>query len=90
LEAESIAVHEEVNMKETAVNPIGTLKKWHGHWHLAVRQRDQPKKWTQGNGGSQMKLAATCRGMTHRAIPTWCKRYGCQGQGQENVERGIT
>jgi hypothetical protein len=27
----------------------------------------QPKKQTQGNGGSQKKMAATCRGTTHLA-----------------------
>jgi hypothetical protein len=44
LEAESITVHEEVPKKKAAVNPIGTLKKRHGDWHLAVRQHGQPKK----------------------------------------------
>jgi hypothetical protein len=61
-------MHEEVPKKEATVNPIRTLKKRHADRHLPIGRLGQPKKWTQDNGGSQKKLAATCRGTTHCAI----------------------
>jgi hypothetical protein len=83
LEVESIAVHEEFPKEEATVETFGALKKRHRDRHLAVRGCGQPKERTQGNGGSQKKLIATCRGITHHAIPAWRK-----GQGQESVARG--
>jgi hypothetical protein len=64
---ESVVVHEEVPKEEAAVEMIRALKDWPVDWHPAVRCRSKSKKWTQGNGVSWKKLAAACRGMTHRA-----------------------
>jgi hypothetical protein len=50
----------------------------HEDRHLAVRR-------AQGNGGSQKKLAAVCRGMTRRAIPAWRKGYCRLGQDKYNA-----
>jgi hypothetical protein len=41
------------------------MKKWQGDQHLAIKCHSQPKKWIQGNGGSQQKLAATHKRMIH-------------------------
>jgi hypothetical protein len=57
------------------VKTFGALKKQHGDQHLAVRCCWKPKKRTQGNGGTYKKLTAACRGLTHRAIPAWCKGH---------------
>jgi hypothetical protein len=75
--------HEEVPKEDAAVETSGALKKWHRERHLAVRRHGQPKKQTPGYGGSWKKLAATCRGMTHHAIPA---RY--KGQGKDSVAQG--
>jgi hypothetical protein len=69
-ELKSVAVHEEVPKEEIAVNTFGTLKKWYGDRHLAVRRRRKSKKRTQGNGGSPMKLAVAFRGVANCGIPT--------------------
>jgi hypothetical protein len=76
-------VHGEVRKEEVAVKYVRALKKRHGDRNLAVGRHRLQKKRTQGDGGSQKKLAATCRVMTRRAIPAWR-----QGQGQDNAARG--
>jgi hypothetical protein len=58
------AVHEEIPKEEATVKSLGALKKWHGDRHLAVGCHKKLKRRTQGNSGSQKKLAATRRGMT--------------------------
>jgi hypothetical protein len=83
LEVEFEAEHEEVHKEEATVKPVRALKKWHGDWNLAIRHCQKPKKRAHGNVGYRKKLAASCRGMTHRAIPVQHK-----GQGQDNVARG--
>jgi hypothetical protein len=59
LEVESKAEHDEVPKEEAAVETFGASKKRHRDRHLAIRCRSQPKKRTQGNGGSWKKLATT-------------------------------
>jgi hypothetical protein len=48
----------------------------------------QPKKLPQGNVGSQKKVVATCRGMTHCAIPARCKGHCCEGHVREKAVPG--
>jgi hypothetical protein len=60
-ETESKLEHQEVPKEETAVETARTLKKRHGDQHLAIGRRQQLKKRTQGDGGSQKKLAAARR-----------------------------
>jgi hypothetical protein len=57
-EMKSELVHEEVPKEEVMMTIVTALNKWYRDRHLAVRCHGQPKKWTQGNGGSQKKLAA--------------------------------
>jgi hypothetical protein len=45
----------DTNSEETV--RVGTLEDQRGDWHVAVGHRRQPKKWTQGDGGSRKKLA---------------------------------
>jgi hypothetical protein len=56
-ETESKADHEDVPKEEAVVETFGAPKKWYGDWHLPIRCHSQLKKWTQGNGVSQKKLA---------------------------------
>jgi hypothetical protein len=88
LEVGSVAVHEEAPKEDAALKPIGALKKRHGDRNLAVRPCGQPKKWTQGNGGSRKELVAACRGIARRAIPARRKGHVRQGYGQDSVARG--
>jgi hypothetical protein len=76
-EIKSVAVHEEVPKEQVAVKTVRAPKKRHGDRHIAVRRRDQPKKRTQGNGGSQKKLVSACTGMTRCAIPAQRKDHCC-------------
>jgi hypothetical protein len=69
------AAHPEVPNEEAAVETIGALK----DRHLTVERRRQPKKWTQIDGGSRKKLAATRRRMTRRAILASRKGHCHQG-----------
>jgi hypothetical protein len=61
---ESELEHEEVHKEEAVVKIVTAPKKPYRDQPLALKRHSQPKKRTQGNGGSQKKLAATCRGMT--------------------------
>jgi hypothetical protein len=61
------------------VETIGALKDWYGDWHLAVGRCQQPKKWTQGDNGSQQKLAATHRCMTRHAWTAQHKELSHKG-----------
>jgi hypothetical protein len=70
------------------VKIVRALKKQHRGWHLAVRHRCQPKKWTQSDGGSWKKLAAAHRRMICHAIPAWRKGHSHQGQGRDSVAKG--
>jgi hypothetical protein len=88
LQIESEAEHEEVPKQEAAVKPVRALKKWHGDQNLALGSHQKLKKRTQGSGGSQKKIYATCTGMTNHAGVAGCKRHGHQGQGQNNVVQG--
>jgi hypothetical protein len=84
----SQAEHEEVPKIEAAVETFGALKERLRDQHLAVRCCGQLKKWTQGNCGSQKKLAATCRGMTGHAGVVRRKGHSCQGPGKDSVVQG--
>jgi hypothetical protein len=86
VETESVAVHEEVPTKEAEVKTVRALKKRYGDQHLAVGHCQQLKKWTQGNGGSQKKLAMARGGMT-RAIPVPRNGHGHQGPNRDNAAR---
>jgi hypothetical protein len=54
---------------------------------LAVGRRWQPKKRTQGDGGSRKKLAAAPRRMTRSAVPAWRKGRGHTGPTVEKRRR---
>jgi hypothetical protein len=86
-EKESVAVHEEIPKEEAIVERFGAWKQ-HRNRHLAIRRRGRLKKQIQGNGGSWKKLASTCRGMIHHAIPARHKGHGHQGPGRDSVARG--
>jgi hypothetical protein len=59
VEMKALVVHQEVPNEEAEAETVGALEDRYGDWHLAVGCRQQPKKWTQDNGGSWQKLAAT-------------------------------
>jgi hypothetical protein len=69
-----IEEHQEIPKRETAVMLVGEPRKWHGICNLAAGHRHKRKKRTQGNSGSNRKLAAACRRVSHCAIVAWQKR----------------
>jgi hypothetical protein len=75
---------------EATVETIGALEESYGDLHLAIGCRQQLKKWTQSNGGSQQKLVASRRLLTHCAIPELCMGRGRRGPGKTlgNMIRG--
>jgi hypothetical protein len=75
---EPVSEHEGVPNEEAAVETFEALKKRLGDRNIALGCRGKPKKRTQGNGGSRMKLVAALRGRKGK-----CR----QGQGQDNVAR---
>jgi hypothetical protein len=74
--------HEEVPKEESAVENLELQRSGMGT-SIAVGCHRELKKLTQSNGGSQKKLVASCRHITHRAIPAWRKRHCCQRQGKD-------
>jgi hypothetical protein len=71
--------HLENSNEEAAVETVGALKDRHENRYLAVGRRPQPKKRTQGDGGSWQKLAAARGRLARRAIPAPRKGHGRQG-----------
>jgi hypothetical protein len=63
-EKEVVAEQKEDPKEGAAVETVGAL----GDRYLAVGCLQQPKKWTQGNGGSRKKLATARRRMTRCAV----------------------
>jgi hypothetical protein len=78
----SVVEHPEVPKEEGEVETIRVLEDRYGDRHLAVGHHRQPKKQTQGDGGSWKKLAATHRRLTRRAIPVLCKIRIRMGPGK--------
>jgi hypothetical protein len=79
----SVEIESELEHQEVP----GVLKDWYVDRYLAIGCVQQLKKQTQGYGGSQTKLAATHRRMTHCAIPARCKGHGHQGPFRDSVAR---
>jgi hypothetical protein len=76
-------------MEDTAVETIRALEDRYVDQHLAVGCRRQPKKLTQGNGGSRKKLAAVRRRMTRRDVRTRHERRSHKGPTVEKTRRKI-
>jgi hypothetical protein len=55
---ENESEHQEVPNEESAVETIRALEDRYGDWHLAIGCRHQPKKRTQGDGGTRKKLTS--------------------------------
>jgi hypothetical protein len=87
-EIKYVMEHQEVSTQKAVVEIIRALKERYRHRHLAVGHCQQPKKWTQGDGGSWKKLAAAHRQMTGCAIPARRKGHHHQEPGRDNVARG--
>jgi hypothetical protein len=87
-ESEAVTVYQEVPNEEAAVETVGALEDGYRDQHLAVGRRRQPKKRTQGDGGSRQKLAAARGGLTCRAVPA-PRKGRRQGPGKNNVARGV-
>jgi hypothetical protein len=64
---ESEVEHREVPMEEAAVKSLGTMKERKRGRHLAAGRHRESKEMTQGDCGSQRKLAATCRKVSRYA-----------------------
>jgi hypothetical protein len=82
----SIVEHQEVPKEEAAVKTVRALKLRYGEQHLVVGRRRELKKRSHGDGAPPWKkLAATCRWMTHRAVPAWRKGHNHQGSGMDSI-----
>jgi hypothetical protein len=68
IKSEAVAVHLEIPIEEAAVEIIGAVKPRYGDRHLVLGRCRQPKKRTQGNGGSPKKFAAARRRTTCHAV----------------------
>jgi hypothetical protein len=86
-EKEVVAEHQEVPNKEAALEIIGAVEDQYGNWHLGVGCLQQPKTWTQGDGGSLKKLATARKQMARCAIHARHKGNCPQGPGRNNVAK---
>jgi hypothetical protein len=89
-----IVAHPEVLNEEAVVGTVLALEDQYGDWHLAIGQWRQPKKWAQGNGGFEKKLAAICKRMIHCAGRARCKGHCYKGlmvkKRQEKAQYGLS
>jgi hypothetical protein len=81
-ETESKPEHQEAPKEEAAVETIGALEDWYGDRYLVVGGRRQPKKRTQGDGGSRKKLAVTRGG--------WLFRRAVDVPDKDTIVRDLT
>jgi hypothetical protein len=87
----SVMVHEEVPKEHATVKHVRRLRKQHRGENLASERYQKLKEQTWGNCGSQKKLAAACRGMTHRAGVAQCKGHIIRkNQTGDKVARGTS
>jgi hypothetical protein len=63
--------HREIPTEEVAVKSSGIMRKRHRGRHIAVGRCGEPKELTRGDYGSQRKLAAACRNVSHHAAVGW-------------------
>jgi hypothetical protein len=75
-EIKSVAEHQEVSKEESSVEAIGAPGDRYGDRHLVVGRRRQPKKRTQGDGGSRKKPAAVRSRVNRHAFPARRKGLG--------------
>lgn len=86
-ETESESEPQEVSKEETAVETIGALEDQYGDRYLAVGRHRQPKKRTQGDGGSRKNLAAPRRQVTSLAVPAPLNGRDHEGLAAEKRRR---
>jgi hypothetical protein len=77
---ESEVEHWEIPMVEATVKSSGKMKKRQRGHHRASGRHREPKELTQGDCGSQKKLAATCRKVS---------RHAAMAQHKGNIFRKI-
>jgi hypothetical protein len=65
----AVVEQQDVPKEDATVETIRTLEDPYGDRHLAIGRCQQPKKQTQGIGGSWKKLAAAHRWMAHHTVP---------------------
>jgi hypothetical protein len=83
----NIAVHPEIPNEKAAVGEIyRELEDQYWDKHLAIGYCQQPKKLTQGDGGSQQKLGTARGWLTCHAILASCKGHGRQGPSKDDVQ----
>jgi hypothetical protein len=70
-QVEVVAEDLEVRNEEAEMETVGTLEDGYGDRHVTAGRRRQPKKRTQGNGGS-WRVDPPCRPCT--AQGTWSSR----------------
>jgi hypothetical protein len=87
VEMANIAVHHVDSNREEHKETVGATDDQSGDWHLAIGRHRQPKKWTQGKGGFQQKLAAARGQLTRSSVSASRKGHGCQGPGRDRVAR---
>jgi hypothetical protein len=67
--SDAVEERQNVHKEEAAMETIGVLMDQKWDQHLVVQPLRQPKKRTQGDGGSRNKLTSARRRMTGRAVP---------------------
>lgn len=84
---EAVVEQQDVPKERAMAKTIIALVDQYWDQYLAVGCCQQPKKWTQGNGGSQQKLVAAQGPLMRHAIPAPCKGHSRQGPGWDSVIR---
>jgi hypothetical protein len=82
-----VIIKMEACIEEMKVETMGTLEDRYGDHRLALRRRGRPKKRSQGDGGSQKKLAVVRDRLTDRDIPALRKELIHKGPGKDNRQR---
>jgi glucosamine 6-phosphate synthetase-like amidotransferase/phosphosugar isomerase protein len=68
---QSVAEHQEVLKKNAEMKAVKGRKKLHWGTKQSAGRRGEPKVLTQGDCGSQRKLATACRKVSLRATVAW-------------------
>jgi hypothetical protein len=71
---QSVEEHQEIPTEDTAIIPVGELRKWRRVWKLTTEHCQKPKEGTRGYWGSRRRVIVAGKRTSRHATVAWRKR----------------
>jgi hypothetical protein len=88
--SEAVVEWQEVTNEVAELQTVEALEDWFWNLHLAIRYPCEPKKESQGNGGSRQNLAAAQIQTICHAVPVLFKERNQRKPSRGNFARGTS